>query len=47
MSLSDTIDEALARTSELREPCRIAVQMEGKYPRLVSVQFMQQQEAAA
>ena len=43
----DTIDEALARTSELREPCRIAVQMEGKYPRLVSVQFMQQQEAAA
>lgn len=35
----DTIDEALARTGELREPSPIAVQMEGKYPRVVSCRF--------
>jgi DNA repair protein RadD len=42
----ETIDEALDRTAELREPGRIAVQMDGKYPRVVSAHFANQAEAA-
>lgn len=44
----DTIDEALQRirARELREPSPIAVQMDGKYPRVVSCRFGIQQEAA-
>ena len=41
-----TVDEALERTAELREPGRVAVQMDGKYPRIVSFHFAPQQEAA-
>ena len=39
----DSVDEAL---QQLRQPGRIAVQMEGKYPRVVSVQFADVKEAA-
>lgn len=43
-----TVDEALERTAELREPGRIAVQMDGKYPRIVGIEWpLQPQEAAA
>lgn len=41
-----TVDEAIERTAELREPVRIAAQMDGKYPRIVSFHFAPQQEAA-
>lgn len=44
----ESIDEALERihAGELREPSPIAVQMEGKYPRVVSVRFDEHKEAA-
>jgi DNA repair protein RadD len=41
-----TVLGALERTSELREPGRIAVQMDGQYPRIVSAQFANEREAA-
>lgn len=35
----DTVDEALERQAELREPGRIALQSTDKYPQIVSVEF--------
>lgn len=46
MPVPEAIDEALQRTAELREPCRIAVQVLDRYPKIASVQFAAQQEAA-
>lgn len=44
----ETVDEALERTAELREPGRICVQPDGKYVRIVSVEWQPlPQEAAA
>lgn len=42
----DSVGEALDRLAELREPGRIAVQMDGKYATVVSAQFAQAKEAA-
>lgn len=44
--LPTTAEEAIERAAELREPGRIAVQMDGKYGRIVFLHFAQQQEAA-
>jgi len=45
----DTIDEALERRAELREPSRISIQQDGKYTRIAGYQWAQRkpQEAAA
>jgi DNA repair protein RadD len=40
------VDEALERSGELAEPGRIAVQQDGKYTRIVGVQFAAEKEAA-
>lgn len=41
-----SVDEALQVTAQLREPGRIALQADGQFSRVVSVQFAKQQEAA-
>lgn len=41
-----SIDEAMERAGELREPGRIAVQRREKYPEIVSVEFPRQEQAA-
>jgi DNA repair protein RadD len=47
LAVPATVEEALDSTGELREPARIAVQPDGKYTRIVGVEWPLPQEAAA